>query len=77
MIYCKQINQLVALAVLVFSTTSLVNAEEYLVKSPEAYKQTVKKLVAGDTIKLANGVWRATDRILIKFCVLRHPPDSV
>ena len=58
MIYCKQINQLVALAVLVFSTTSLVNAEEYLVKSPEAYKQTVKKLVAGDTIKLANGVWQ-------------------
>lgn len=35
-----------------------VNAKEYLVDSPKAFKKTVKQLVAGDTIKLANGTWQ-------------------
>ncbi|TRX54497.1 polysaccharide lyase 6 family protein [Thalassomonas sp. M1454] len=44
----------IAISLLSFTTY----AAEFLVKTPEAFKDTVKNLSPGDTIKLANGTWQ-------------------
>jgi poly(beta-D-mannuronate) lyase len=43
---------------LLLSSPSVVNAKQWLVKTPDEYKKAVKKLEAGDRIVLANGVWQ-------------------
>lgn len=48
----------VAVAVLTLAVSADLYAAEYLVDSPKAYKKVVKKLEAGDTVKLANGTWQ-------------------
>ena len=46
------------LLVLLLSSASVVNAKQWLVKTPDEYNKAVKKVKAGDRIVLANGVWR-------------------
>ncbi|NMP32596.1 alginate lyase [Thalassotalea sp. M1531] len=41
------------------------NAKEYIVDSEQAFNETVKKLVAGDTIKLANGTYQDFEILFI------------
>ena len=43
---------------LAFTVGSSANAENYRVKDQAAYEAVVKSLVPGDTVILANGVWR-------------------
>lgn len=47
-----------ALALLLFQAATSANAEEFLVRDQEEYREAVKRLTPGDTIKLANGQWR-------------------
>lgn len=52
----KNLVSVLVLASLAFSTQIL--AKEYLVDNAKTFKKTVKKLEAGDTIKLANGTYQ-------------------
>lgn len=47
-----------AVAFLSLIVTSELYAKEYLVETPKSFKKAVKKLEAGDTVKLANGTWK-------------------
>tara|TARA_B110000902_G_C14277367_1_gene575409 strand:- start:66 stop:2321 length:2256 start_codon:yes stop_codon:yes gene_type:complete len=57
MVYGMKIKQL---AVALFSLMLITElcAKEYLVDTPKAYEKAVKNLTAGDTLKLANGIWK-------------------
>ena len=47
-----------ALAFLLLQVGTPATAAEFLVKDQAAYREAVKRLTPGDTIKLANGEWR-------------------
>ncbi|WP_340678212.1 polysaccharide lyase 6 family protein [Paraglaciecola sp.] len=44
--------------VILLGTHSVASAKQWLVKTPDEYNKAVKKVVAGDRIVLANGVWQ-------------------
>ncbi|QIL90638.1 alginate lyase [Microbulbifer sp. SH-1] len=58
----SRIQQLLAAALLTCGQASIfcvqATAEEYLVNNQQEYAKSVKKLKAGDTLVLANGVWK-------------------
>jgi poly(beta-D-mannuronate) lyase len=57
MVYGKQMKSLIIIAITCFASIQVI-AQEYLVDSPKAFKKTVKKLVPGDVVKLANGTYQ-------------------
>lgn len=57
MSYRKQIKAF-ALTTLALVVSTELCAKDYFVETPKAFKAAVKQLEAGDTVKLANGVWQ-------------------
>ncbi len=49
--------KILAVILLSLILTAELCAKEYLVDSPKAFKKVVKNVAAGDTVKLANGIW--------------------
>jgi len=59
--------------ILLFIIISLSNAQEYLVKDIKEYNQVVKKIKAGDSIILKDGIWRDVDLVLKAKGSKQHP----